>query len=361
MKRGYLLVKAIASSSGVGLLTLLASVLVTSADAFGQSLPSGFPTVDLDEQLDIQLNNGIQREARDQADSLVRQGGQAQRRGELESAIATWLQALDLYQQAGDLQGIGQTYNYLGIAYVNLGRYRQAEDAFRRRLGIARTLNDFQGQVYALNNVGTVLLKDGNLEAAQDTFLQALTVARSIKNREGEGLSLSNLGLVAAEVGNYSEAINRYEAALNFRSAAIDRLGQANTRNNLGDAYHAAKRQAEAQSSYRLARILAEDSRDLTNQFRALRGLVVSHSAAREYQLAFRSLNDYIALAQKEANRPEELTALRLFAELSQVTGNLSNARTYYIEAIALANAIGDTQEETFLRNDLAQILYEQR
>jgi hypothetical protein len=72
-----------------------------------------------------------------------------------------------------------------------------------------------------------------------------------------------------------------------------------------------------------------------------------------------KTLDQHIALAQKEANRSEELIALRLSAQVYQATGNLSNAQAFYVEAISLARTLGDTQEEAFLRNDLAQILYE--
>jgi tetratricopeptide (TPR) repeat protein len=59
------------------------------------------------------------------------------------------------------------------VTYAKLGRYQQAEDALRRRLGIARSRQDFQGQIYGLNNIGTVLLQAGNLEAAQETFYRS--------------------------------------------------------------------------------------------------------------------------------------------------------------------------------------------
>ncbi len=347
------------SSLGAAVLTLQALVLFTSPAALGQVFPSGVRTIDLDQQLDIPLNNGIQGEARDRADVLLRLGGQAQRSGNFDKAIASWLQALDLYEKSGDLQGLGRTYDYLGLTYANLGRYQEAEDALRRRLGVARTRQDFQGQIYGLNNLGTVFLQVGNLEAAQATFTEALKIARSVKNREAEGLSLSNLGLVAAGRGNYLEAIKQYEAALFFRLQSEDSLGEINTRNNLADAYRGAKRHRDAVASYRAALGLAQSSRDVPNQFRALRGLVQSYSAVGQYLLALKTLDQHIALAQKEANRSEELIALRLSAQVYQATGNLSNAQAFYVEAIALARALGDTQEEAFLRNDLAQILYE--
>jgi len=350
---------SIISAYGAAALTILASLLLTNMTALSQVIINDTPALDLDQQLDIPLNNGTQGEDREQADFLLRLGGQAQQAGNDEKAIANWLQALELYQQVGDFQGLGLTYNYLGLTYAKLGRYRLAEDALRRRLGVARSQEDFQGQIFALNNLGTVLLQQGNLDDAQETFTQALTIARSVKNQEGEGLTLSNLGLAAFGKGNYFEAIKRYEVALTLRSQVGNPLGEANTRNNLGDAYRAVNGHNDALTSYRAALRLAKDSRDISNQFRALRGLVQSYSAVGQYPLAFQALNQHMALAQNEKNLSEQLFSLRLSGKLYRATGQLLNARYSYERAIALAGALGDTQEEALLRNDLAQIIYE--
>src|ERR687885_1554449 len=160
--------KALASSYGVALLAVNASVLLVSTVAFGQVFPGNIQRSNLEQQLDIPLNNGIQGEDRDQADFLLRLGGQALNNGNFEKAIANWWQALDLYQRVGDLEAVGVTYTYLGVTYAKLGRFQQAEDALRRRLGIARTRQDFLGQIYGLNNVGTVLLQSGNFKAARE-------------------------------------------------------------------------------------------------------------------------------------------------------------------------------------------------
>ncbi|MEQ8962891.1 MAG: tetratricopeptide repeat protein, partial [Coleofasciculus sp. C2-GNP5-27] len=145
---------------------------------------------DLQDQLTIPVDSTIQREARNQADVLLRLGGEAKRQENLQKAIAYWQQALDLYQKIGDFEGQGLAYNYMGLAYADLGRFPQAEESLRRRLGVARFLQDFQGQIYALNNVGTVLLQSNDLDAAQESFTEALTIARTVGDREGEGLSL---------------------------------------------------------------------------------------------------------------------------------------------------------------------------
>lgn len=339
-------------------LTLHALILLSSTSAFGQYIPPGLPGANLEEQLDIPLNNGIQGPERNQADYLVRRGGQAQQQGNSNQAIANWLQALDIYQQIGDLEGEGLVYDYLGVTYAKLGRYQEAEDALRRRVGIARTRQDLQGQIFGLNNLGTLLLQAGKIAAAQDTFAQALNISRSVRNIAGEGLSLSNLGLTAAASGNYEEAIKRYETALNLRRQSVDPQGEANTRNNLGDAYRAVKQHRNALVLYRSALRQAETSRDFPNQFRALRGLVQSNSALRLYPPAFQAIRQHLALAQQQENRFEQLLSLQLAADLYRVTGDLAMARQFYEQAIALAGALGDTQAQAILRNDLAQVIY---
>lgn len=352
-------IKMRTSSYGVTLLTLNAFVLLTSTAAIAQIIPlGGSPRSNLEQQLDIQLNNGIQGEERNQADVFLRAGGQAQREGKLEEAIASWLQALKIYQQINDIVALGTTYDYLGVAYAKLGRYQQAEDALRRRVGIARSRQDFQGQIYGLNNLGTVLLQAENIAAAKNSFTDALKISRVLKNRDGEGLSLSNLGLAASAAGNYTEAIKYYQAALDVRSFSGNPLGEANTRNNLADVYRKMNLPKEALLSYQSALSLAQISNDVPSQFRALRGLGQSFSSIKEYGAALNIFAQHLGLAQSQKNRPEELLSLRLAAKVYQITGNLAKARDYYEQALTLARVLGDTQQEAFLRNDLAQVIY---
>ncbi|MEW5856338.1 MAG: tetratricopeptide repeat protein [Cyanobacteriota bacterium] len=319
-------------------------------------LPSGAKAVSIDQQLSIPLNNGTQGAAREDADRLLRLGAQEEQRGNLAKAIPYWIQALDIYQQLGDRQAIGKTYDYLGLTYARLGRYFEAEDALRRRLAVARDAPDFQGQIYGLNNVGTILLQRGAVQAASASFSEALRIAQSINSQAGEGLSLSNLGLAAANSGDYLQAIKRYEEALIFRRRGKDPLGEANTVNNLGDAYLALNQYRDAQISYRGALRLGRQTRDRSTQYRAIDGLLVIYSRLRQYPEAFELLDRRLTLAQESQNLRQELESLRLFAQLYQVSGNPVTARTFYQRAIALARTLGDEQEEALLLNNLAQI-----
>ncbi len=236
--------------------------------------PIAAGAADITQQLHRPLNNSVFVESRDNADSLVRIGEQQYISGYPQKAIESGLQALEIYHSMGDLKAQGITYDLLAKAYIQLGRLKEAEDALRRRLGLARDTQDFQSQIFALNNISTLLLQAGESTPAAEMLQEALTIARNVENIEGEGLCLSNLGLVAAKSSDYHQAIKLYENALIYRRQTGDSIGEANTLNNLGDAYLALGDYQQTIGTYGAALRIAKPQRDRTNYLRAIDGLV---------------------------------------------------------------------------------------
>lgn len=326
--------------------------------------PPPIPPSDLDEQMNIPLNNGTQGELRDEADRLVRFGGQSQRQGNLDKAIPYWLQAIKIYHQIGDVEAAGRIYDFVGLAYTELGDYRRAEDALRRRLGFAREIKDVQGQIFALNNVGTVLLKRGSLPAARTTFDEALAIARRVNNEAGIGLTLNNLGLVADGEGDYNRAIVLYEEALIYRNRAGDPIGQANTLNNLGDAYFAKDPQAPFGSrsfrdtigAYGSALQIAQSALDRPNQYRATDALVKIYCDIKLYSRAIDLLDRRLAIARSEENPRQELAGLQTLAQIHELAGNYEEALRVYHRAIDVARTLRDTQTEATLSGQVLDL-----
>lgn len=314
-------------------------------------------TNNLDQQLQIPLNNGTQGSIRDEADRLARLGMRQEESGQLEKAIESWYKALELYHRIGDLEAQGIVYEQIGMAYGELSMFVEAEDALRRRLGIARDIKDFRGQIYGLNNVGTILLKRGDLNNAADAFAEGLEVSRSIKSAEGIGLSSSNLGLVAAASGEHLKAIKHYRVALPYRGRASDPIGEANTWNNLGDSYRAVKDYDEAASAYGAALRLARQSDSTPDRLRAIDGLVPAHSTAvGRYGYAFELMDERFQLAQEMSSGPQQLTTLQSIAELYEEIGNEQAARNFYWRAIAVARQIDDTRTEIELLSRISRM-----
>lgn len=311
---------------------------------------------DLNEQLDIRINNGTQGESRDEADRLVRLGGQAQQKGLLAKAIPYWLKAITIYAEIGDLEAVGRTYDYLGLAYADLGLFRQAEDALRKRLGVAKANNDWQGQIFGLNNVGSLLLRKRDVSGAKTSFNRALSIARATNSPAGIGLSLNNLGLAAVSQGDYNQAIKRYEEALIYRSRASDPVGEANTYNNLGDAYRATDNFSDTIRAYGGALRVARFAIDRPNQFRAIDGLVDTYNCAKNYTRTLDLLEERLKVARASDNSYQELKSLRLLSQFYRQQGKSMEALMVQQQAIYLAQKLNETQLVSELLGELIEI-----
>lgn len=317
------------------------------------AFPGG--ATDLNDQLTIRLYNGTQGTSRLAADRLVQLGTQQEKAGFPARAIAAWLQALEIYRDLKETEAQGLTYDALGKAYAQLGRYVEAEDALRRRLAIARDLKDYQGQIYGFNNLGTLLLGRANILEARKTFAEGLKIAQDVKLTAGEGLSLSNLGLVAYSLGNYDQAIQYYERAKILRGQARD-PGEANTLNNLGDAYRALRDYRTALVSYRQALFISEQSVDRPNQFRALEGLTQAFYGLGQNSNASRTLDQRLALALEQKNSRQIISALKSLAQYYRAKKDDAAADGYYQQALAVAREIGDLQEQQGLLTQISTL-----
>ncbi|AFY42709.1 lipopolysaccharide assembly protein LapB [Nostoc sp. PCC 7107] len=319
-------------------------------------IPIAVKASDITQQLHRPLSSSNWQYSRDEADSLLRIGEQQYRSGNGAKTIDSCLQALDIYHSVGDVRSTGLTYELLAKAYIQQERFKEGEDALRRRLAIARDSKDFQAQIFALNNIAAILLQGGETAAAGRTVQEALTIAQGVNNIEGKGLSLSNLGLVSARSGDYNQAIKLYETALTYRRQKNDPIGEANTLNNLGDAYLAAGNYPDTIGTYGLAMRLARINGDRTIQLRAIDGLVKAHTSVGRNERAFELLQERLVIAQELQNLPEQLKTFESYAEFYEQLGNYSTAKNFYERAIAIANSIEDTKRELVLKDRLTKL-----
>jgi tetratricopeptide (TPR) repeat protein len=319
--------------------------------------PLAANAVDITQQLHRPSSSSSWRQSRDEADSLLRIGEKQYASGHPDKTIDSCLQALEIYHSISDYKAKGLTYELLAKAYVKVERYREGEDALRRRLAIARDTKDFQSQIFALNNIAAILLQEGETVAAGKTVQEALTIAQGVKNVEGQGLSWSNLGLVYARLGDYNRAIKLYETALTYRRQTGDTVGEANTFNNLGEAYLAADNYQDAIATYGTAMRMAKMNGDHSIQLRAIDGLVKAHSSVERYERAFELLQQRLILAQELQNLPEQLKSFESYARLYEKLGNYSTARNFYERAIYIARTLEDSEQERVLVDRLTKIV----
>jgi tetratricopeptide (TPR) repeat protein len=173
--------------------------------------------------------------------------------GKWDEAIDCYEQSLETLRRLGDEHGVGQTLMNLGVVYDSQSKWEQAIDCYEQSLEIFRRLGDEHGVAQTLNNLGAVYQSQGKCEQAIDCYEQSLETLRRQGDKHGVAQTLNNLGVVYDSQGKCEQAIDYYEQALEIFRRLGDEHSVGITLNNLG-ALHDRRNQTEK------ARILLQEA-----------------------------------------------------------------------------------------------------
>lgn len=262
--------------------------------------------VDALASLRTELLQARQRGDRSRQGSLLMQIGALQiERGQRNEAIATYGEALALYEDSGDDHklldvldtlaalmvrtnnaqaavlhaGRGvqlaqhlrdsatelQLHATLGDARQQLGESADAERAYHRALEIARSTDDTQNEALILFKLGYAQLDNSDPAGAVGSWEQALKLFRAQEKRAYEGRVLGGLGTAYGDMGQWSEAIRFHSSALHIAREVRDREEEALQLSNLGYAAVQGGDLGQAVLRYRQALHLAYESGDRDN------------------------------------------------------------------------------------------------
>lgn len=247
-----------------------------------------------------------QRGDRARQGSLLMQIGALQiARGQRSEAIATYGEALTLYEDSGDdhkvldvldtlsalmvrtnngqaavlhaARGVQlaqrlkdratelQLYATLGDARQQLGESADAERAYGRALEIARSTDDTQNEAVILFKLGYAQLDNSDPASAINSWEQALKLFRAQGRRAYEGRVLGGLGTAYGDLGRWSEAIRFHSSALHIAREVGDRDEEALQLSYLGYAAVQTGDLGQAVLRYRQALHLAYESGNRDN------------------------------------------------------------------------------------------------
>jgi|FLYN01.1.fsa_nt_gi tetratricopeptide (TPR) repeat protein len=314
---------------------------------------------------------------------ILKEIGQSQVAQKMENeAIATYTEALNIYESLGDQSGILETLDMLaalmvknensqaavmhatrgialakelndnethmhllttlGDARQQLGESEEAERAYEQALEIARSTDDSQNEAMILLQLGFAQLDNGEAETAIETWEQALKLFRAQNKRDCEGRALGGLGTAYGELERWTEAINFHTSALHIAREVKDKEEEALQLGNLGYASVRANQLGQAVLRYRQALHLAYESGDRENIVSSIVDLVrLLVESPRHLDIADLLIDDALKLepADRDVNKlkeriaNEKMLAKANGVEMRPVTGT---AKEYAANAYAL-------------------------
>lgn len=159
-----------------------------------------------------------------------------------EESVAIWRETIALRRAEGDSPDLADSLSGLSVVLVRTGEYREAETAAREALAVRLRFfgetSNFTGLAY--NNLGLVLMESGRLEEAAAMFGRAVEVikASGVANPDEMIAILANLGNVLVRYGETGQAIEvlRQVMAIAERAFGPGHIRTVLARNNLAAA-----------------------------------------------------------------------------------------------------------------------------
>ncbi|MGB2953520.1 MAG: AAA family ATPase [Gaiellaceae bacterium] len=122
--------------------------------------------------------------------------------------------ALPIYEEIGDLVGLGTVLNNLGIEAYYEGRWQEALDLYERGRDARERSGDVIGVAASTNNIGEIKSDQGYLETAAELFQEVHDTCSAAGSSVLAALADSNLGRVDSRAGRFDDALRRLRHSL---------------------------------------------------------------------------------------------------------------------------------------------------
>ncbi|RMG15314.1 MAG: hypothetical protein D6728_00980, partial [Cyanobacteria bacterium J055] len=284
--------------------------------------------------------------------------------GELDAALATYQQTLQLYREQNDRHSQVLTLRAIAEIETKLGKYQGAINATQDAIALCEEVCRDGGyrQVKAdvLNTMGLIFAKLGDPDRALLRYQEALEIVREVGNVPGEAATLNNLGNVEADLGDYTKALEYYNLALPVAQKLSERRREAATLNNIGFTYTQQQNDAQALEHYERALPLWRELGDRSGEATTLTNIGVARANLGDSAKALEAYNQALPLRQAVRDRRGEATTLYRLAQLERDRDNKAEALTRIKAAIDIIESLRTNVSSEELRTSFFASVQEQ-
>lgn len=260
----------------------------------------------------------------------------------VDAAEETYVKALAMYRDAGDVHGEATLLVALGEIHLRNRRLGQAEESFRESI---RTFDTIDAKLEAANARGALgrlcLMKDQPAEA-ETLFQQVMIAYQNVGSRMGEANIHKLMGDIYARSGRPKEAELSYHRALPLCREVGHRLQEANLLRALGELYFHTAKLVAAEDSYNKALDLYDALAEPIGwaNVKLLIGVVLEHRG--RLVEAEQSMRAAIEMQHKSGDKLGLGNSYKTLGNLYAHAERLAEAEFAYGEALRVAHEFGD-------------------
>lgn len=263
-----------------------------------------------------------------------------------DSAFLYGNQALELANEINYPNGKAQSYNDLGIIFIDQGNFTKALDYFDKSMSIRKQLGDTAGIASLYNKIGIIHQKQGNLKLALENQIEALKIYELLQHDLWIGYCLNNIAIVHQNLGNLEKSLEYHLRALDYRKRMNDSYGEGGSLGNIGNVYFKMGDTTAALDYYEQSLDILREIGDDESVSVQLSNMGNIYSARGDNATALRMLLESLQLREKLGDQKGISSALVKLGEVYTNQEKYHQASQSLYQALDIAKKIQVVEEE---------------
>ncbi|MCS7073631.1 MAG: tetratricopeptide repeat protein [Bacteroidia bacterium] len=275
--------------------------------------------------------------------------------GKLQQALSNFEQALQLYQELNDQEGISIIKGSIGNVYVRLNQYGKALEWQQESLRIARKLNMKSWVAVMLGNIGNVYIAINRYEAALEYHREALRIHEELNHWSGKILSFTSIGSIYELSGEYEKALEQLEFAIQFAQQSNDKNLVVYPLYHKGVVLRKMQRLSEATKILFHVLEISREIGHASTTCLTLNQLAMIHAEIESWQEALEFAEQALLESQKISSISNEADALQTLTYCHEQLGNYEKAYRYQQDYLEAKEKVIDSTNKQLLDTRQAQ------
>ncbi|MEO6302196.1 MAG: tetratricopeptide repeat protein [Bacteroidia bacterium] len=288
------------------------------------------------------------------------------RKSDLDSAVSTGKQALELSTKIKWKKGIGFSNHILGIFFYMKGDYEESLKHDVVALGIWKEFSNSSNVSEAnygklstaktSGNVANIYIDQANYPKALEYCFMALHVSEELGDTKVQAINFGNIGNIYKSQKQDDKALEFYNKALMLGKTLNDPLFILNQMNNIGSVYRERADYPKALEYYRGNLKMAEEKGIRQLQAGSLGNIGLVYIAQLKYDEAIVYFLKALGVAKEVGEKRLIVFNLINLGGTYRKTGKFKEAEKYLKDALLMAEEMGTTSHLMTIEDNLANL-----
>jgi tetratricopeptide (TPR) repeat protein/class 3 adenylate cyclase/tRNA A-37 threonylcarbamoyl transferase component Bud32 len=278
-------------------------------------------------------------------------------RGDVEGALQTYRQAVDLSRRARHAEGLAQSLRVLGDVLFGLQRYDEALSVMMEAEEVVAQLEDQEGQAVLWQRLAQASERSGHPSEAERYWELLRQRCEEAGDASGEALALEGIARSARQRGTIDVAIRHYERAVGRAVAGSDLEREVTLRNTLGLLRWEEGNYQEALRQYEAALRLCREQEDRVHEGLILNSLGATLLKLRRYDEARTALEEGARVNGNTGQLRLEAHSYSVLGDVLMESGRPAEARVFFERSLSLRPMIVDRRGEGWMFQRLGRAL----